>query len=134
MRTYEASYRRLRMLAPSLDASEQTAVAPAQGLPPLYLTVLDRFPYTTVLRLTHFFDDGHTIASLPDVYVRMYHDARLAEAASLREGPAPSPPYSKWERNRFLERWLGYCLRQGYRFSGTCRSPFNPRALTEFAS
>jgi uncharacterized protein len=134
MRTYEASYRRLRMLAPSLDPPEQTAFAPAEGLPPLYLTVLDRFRYTTVLRLTHFFDDGQTIASLPDVSVRVYHDARLAEAVSLRGGPAPSPPYSKWEHNRFLERWLGYCLRQGYRFGGTCRAPFNPRALTDVAS
>jgi uncharacterized protein YqiB (DUF1249 family) len=133
MQIYERSYRRLRMLAPVLDPEQQVAVAPAPGLPDLHLRIIDRFRYTTVLRLTHFFDEGRELSPLPDVSVRVYHDARLAEAISLRGSPLPSPPYSKWEHNRFLERWLGYCLRQGYRFGGERACAPRTPTLTDVA-
>ncbi len=133
MQIYETNYQRLRTLTPNLDLAEQTAYAAGEGLPPLYLRVLHRFRYTTMLRLTHFFDDGEAMTPLPNVFVRVYHDARLAEAAALREAPTASPPYSKWEQNRFLERWLGYCLRQGYRFSGPCVTPARPHRLSDVA-
>ena len=53
----------------------------------------------------------------PDVSIRMYHDARLAEARSLRQSVPVVPPYKKWTHNRFLQKWLSYCLDQGYRFA-----------------
>ncbi len=34
-----------------------------------------------------------------------------------------------WERNRFLHRWLGYCLYRGHRFDA--RDPVTPLAPAE---
>lgn len=119
MQLYEANFSRLMHLAPDLDRIAQTACARVSGLPDLHLQVLERFTYTSTLLLTHEFGEGQQRLLVPNSTIRVYHDARMAEAficaadeAGLRLGP------ERWERNRFLEHWLSYCLQQGYRFCG----------------
>ena len=57
----------------------------------------------------------------------MYHDAQVGEVISCgrRRGLRHASynrmfnSYSlveKWRMNRFLQKWLGYCLMQGHRF------------------
>jgi uncharacterized protein len=123
MQLYEANFSRLMHLAPDLDRIAQTACARVSGLPDLHLQVLERCAYTTTLLLTHAFGAGQQRLLVPNSTIRVYHDARMAEAfirapdeASLRSGP------DRWERNRFLEHWLSDCLQRGYRFRGQGRS------------
>jgi uncharacterized protein YqiB (DUF1249 family) len=94
----------------------------------LHLTVVERCKYTTTLNLTYQFSDPQGSFPAPDVVIRMYHDAQLAEVISRgrRRGRRDAEydrfrhQYSiqtKWQVNRFLHKWLGYCLHTGHTFS-----------------
>ena len=104
-------------------------VSTVSGALDLYLTVLERFKYTTTIQLTYQFPGKEGVLLEPDLAIRLYHDARLAEVVSearrhrsrtshrcLRHGGIGSELERKWEQSRFLQKWLGYCLRQGHLF------------------
>lgn len=128
MELYELNYIQLRQLVPDLDAVQKHSVSRVNGALNLYLTVRERCKYTTTLHLTYQFNDNTGEFPAPDIVVRMYHDAQVAEVIS--RGPKRSRradaydrfhhQYSietKWHANRFLHKWLGYCLHQGHAFS-----------------
>jgi uncharacterized protein YqiB (DUF1249 family) len=77
--------------------------------------------------LTYTFHDEEGSFPAPDMQVRMYHDAQVAEVISCgRRRGNRHASYNrmfnrytlaeKWRMNRFLQKWLGYCLMQGHRF------------------
>lgn len=125
----EESYRLLLRLAPELRSlrGECRSTAPV-GLD-LHLEVLEQTPYTTLLRLTHYFpyDDGkvHRLTQPdPDALLRAYHDAGQVEVVDLLQTALPIHGHyqhpallAKWRVNRFLSKWLAYCARQGHRFA-----------------
>lgn len=126
MTLYESNYIRLRALVGNPVALEGRHVSSVAGDCDLHLDVIERTPYTTLLRLTHLFDDAENIAAEPDLEVRVYHDARLAEAsrcgrwrhprlADLRTR-VPSVLGVRWQRNVLLNKWLDYCHDRGHRF------------------
>lgn len=130
----ECSYRRLHRLAPELGAMDGTRVSRVAGALDLYLSVLERHPYTTTVNLTYRFREPGGWLAEPNLTARIYHDARLVEAVShsRRHPPhvlrclrraVPSELELKWELNRFLQRWLGYCLHQGHLFLGLSEAP-----------
>ena len=133
MALYEENYMRLRRLIPRLDAIHGSAVSCVEGCIDLHVTVLERARYTTTLHLTYVFDDGEGIRHEPDLRVRVQHDARTAEAMELHIGrgryhfDARRTLQRSWERNRFLHKWLGYCLHRGHRF------PRRPAPVAESA-
>jgi uncharacterized protein YqiB (DUF1249 family) len=121
----EEIYRQLHLLLPDDVAFHDSLVSRVSGSPTLRLEVLERHPYTTFMRLTYEFgaDDDRTYA--PDAHIRFYLDAHLAEATSFNTGQGcvrtahPSYPVKQllqqaWRRNRALDRWLDYLLRQGH--------------------
>ena len=127
MELYESNYLRLRRLCPDPDALTGTQVSLVPGASDLHLTVLERTPYTTKLRLTYEFGEGERVRRQPDLTVRMFHDARQAEVVGRycrQRGEDPSldarigvPGLAcRWRHNRFLFKWLGFCLVQGHRF------------------
>jgi len=120
MDLYEINYRLLQRLAPALDEIPERAVSRVPGSPDLYLAIEERCRFTTMLHLTYYFTDadGERVAD-PDLQIRLYHDARQAEAVACRPHPASGPrsPLScKWDSNLFLEKWLHYALGLGHRF------------------
>lgn len=127
MDLYEINYGLLRRLVPRLEVIRGCAVSHVPDSPDLYLTVEERCPFTTMLRLTYYFtgQDGSRIAD-PDLQVRLYHDARQAEAVACRlRGFMPLQPLGadprntlecKWDSNLFLEKWLRYALSLGHQF------------------
>jgi uncharacterized protein len=129
MELYELNFVRLARLISDLDAICDEAVSRVDGSPALHLQVLERGPFTTTLCLTYRFEESDgVVLPDPDLRVRVYHDARLAEAMSCRSRPgvgslppqfATKLPLLDWklEINRFLEKWLTYCLAQGHRFA-----------------
>lgn len=126
MELYENNYIFMRRLLPDLDRLPDQAISRVAGAVDLQLDIIERCPYTTMLTLTHLFEDQDGFTS-PDLEVRVYHDARTAEAlpsSSLqgfklwRRQPQPDPRSLawRWEVNRFLFRWLRYCLAEGHGF------------------
>lgn len=128
MELYELNYIQLRRMIPEPDLLDETTVSTPESALALHLRIVERAPYTTTLRLTYLFADADGIFPAPDVLVRMYHDAQVAEVISRgRRRGVRGAEYDrsrerytlarKWEVNRFLHKWLGYCLRQGHAFS-----------------
>ncbi len=129
MELYENNYIFMRRLIPDLDLIPNEMVSRVEGAVDLRLRILERCPYTTMLALTHEFPEGSACEpeTCPDLEIRIYHDARTAEALAntdfsrvgiWRREPPPNPRSLawRWEINRFLYRWLRYCLAQGHRF------------------
>jgi uncharacterized protein len=130
---YESNYIRLRQLITAPWAAFQVGAPPRCSTPredcPLYLSVDERGPYTLTFTLTYRFaveglaPDGVDERPEPDLQVRVYQDARLAEA--LRCGAWPgghngsaAKVGERWRRNIMLNKWLDYCLERGHRFGG----------------
>lgn len=128
MELYELNYIQLRQLIPDVGLVQDHVVSRVKGALDLYLTVRERCKYTTTLHLSYRFegDEGSTLA--PDIVVRLYHDAQVAEVISRGTGRGRSetaikrfhhsyPIEARWKVNRFLQKWLGFCLRHGHSFS-----------------
>ena len=121
MELYEQNYLRLRNLAPDLAVADEM-VSSVPGHEDLFLSVSERCPYTTMLRLTYQFEDEEGKALFePDLHLRVYHDARVVEVMhyhSRTRGPLYIADLidKKWMMNRFLYKWLGYCQYQGHYF------------------
>ncbi len=124
MQLYEKNFVLLHELVPGLKSAEGIRVSRIEHGLTLYLNILEQAPFTTILNLSYRFERSGEIVSEPDLTVRVYHDARMAEAmawyrcdvrwiAGRRHG-APAPVYDRWRRNRFLYKWLSYCLHQGH--------------------
>ena len=121
---YESNYYRLLRLVPELRDIEGTVVSRVAGALDLYLTVHEQQRYTTTLTLTYWFGDELQ----PNAGIVVYHDVNAAELVSFsrrRQQRNPSRTWRrrrmpdlerKWQTNRFLQRWLGFCHRQGHLF------------------
>lgn len=130
MSLYESNYIRLGWLMPGLAAltSPLSVVSHVTGDCPLHLQVEERSRYTTTLTLTYVFADEAGLACDPDLQIRVYHDAKLAEVQgcarwhrhtlleSLRSELARALG-ERWLRNVMLNKWLDYCVERGHRFS-----------------
>lgn len=121
----EEIYRQLHLLLPDQFAFHDSLFSRVSGSPDLRLEVLERHSYTTFFRLTYEFGKGDVRSYAPDAHIRFYHDAHIAEATSFNTGQGctrtahPSYPARQllqkaWRRNRALDRWLDYLLRQGH--------------------
>ena len=134
MSLYEINYLRLERLCgdpASLSGERVSRVAAGCDLK---LTVLEQCAYTVTLGLTHLFHDPaaarpelDTLLSYPDVRIRVYCDARLAQAQHWR--PDRPEPFAadavqaerelqqRWAYNNMLNKWLEYCLDLGHSLS-----------------
>ena len=124
MDLYENNYLRFKKLVPDVHALQQHTYSRINGCMGLHLSVIERSRYTTTLRMTYHFTEDSKLHAEPDLKVRVYHDACLVEviAGHLKHGrqkldhlPADAKLY-KWRLNRFLYKWLGFCLHQGHKF------------------
>lgn len=130
MSVYESNWRRLRQLLGDARMRDLPAevVSAVLGDLDLHLQVEERSPYTSTFRLTYFFDSSGEADADPDIVVRLYHDAQLAEALSCRRlhhrhqflgrfaTDAHNELARRWQRNILLNKWLEYCLECGHSF------------------
>lgn len=119
---YEACYLRMHLLVPELRSGIQASESQVAGCLGLHLKLLDKAKYTSTLMLYYEFTDSAE-KQAPHTQIRVYHDARIAEALApqqLYNGYTPidlsANLRDRWRRNRFLFRWLGYCLHRGHKF------------------
>lgn len=135
MELYENNYIYIRRLMPDISGLPPMAVSRVTGAADLHLNIMERCPYTSTVRLTHRFQGmGGDDQLSPDLVVRIYHDARAAEVLPSSElarfrlwgnglVPDPSSLTWRWEVNRFLNRWLRYCLGEGHHFPAMRLAP-----------
>jgi uncharacterized protein len=129
MSLYESNYIRLGWLIPNLRDLDSASISNVDNDLPLHLHVDERSPYTTTLTLTYLFEDtdGARVAD-PDLQIRVYHDARLAEVQACARWHRHSILESirsdlaralgdRWLRNVMLNKWLDYCVERGHRFA-----------------
>lgn len=129
MSLYDSNYCRLRSLAGDLAALSGERHSHVAGDCELVLRVCERSVFTTDFELTYAFDTVidrvETRSTAPDMQVRVYHDAALAEAVAW----APDHGHAmlrgwrqyvqkgldqRWARNVMLNKWLEYCLERGH--------------------
>jgi len=126
MSLYESNHLRLCNLVGDLRQLSGERHSHVNGDCELALIVGQRSPYTTTFELTYRFDetfeksvkdiDFSHPASAPDMQVRIYHDARLAEALAWY-APSCEPQLQlaqRWQRNVMLNKWLEYCVERGH--------------------
>ena len=127
MDLYEYNYKLIHRLVPILGTLQGWAISQVPGHPELYIKMDERSKFTTTVLLTYVFEvqDGEYIQD-PELAIRIYHDARQAEAMSCRkdgfmalpEVGNERPPVldCKWDSNLFLAKWLEYCLEIGHQY------------------
>ena len=120
MDLYEQNYLRFRKLVPDLSIADQM-ISSVPGHSDLYLSVKLRCKYTTMLSMTYRFEKSGRYLFEPDLHFKVYHDARVVEVQHLLKrhyGLVENDRLiqHKWEMNRFLFKWLGFCLFQGHYF------------------
>jgi len=130
MTIYESNYIKLSQLTTDFDWSGWSMVSSSPRDNDLHAQLLRREPYTTTLKLTYWFlePDGVLVPD-PDLIVRIYHDARLAEAVAgrdrhthhkLRELAADRATEldRRWRINMMLNKWLDYLFDVGHTLNG----------------
>lgn len=134
MSLYESNYLRLTQLTGDPALLQGEMISRVAGSCDLKLTVLEQCPYTTTIGLTHLFHDPAAAApgmdalvTYPDVRIRIYTDARMAQAQHWPAGqpePCSSDPrqaerelQQRWVHNNMLNKWLEYCLELGHRLA-----------------
>lgn len=127
MELYEANYIRFRRLCPGFENIEDDgAVSKVRGALDLHLKLLARSRHTSTVSLTYYLEDAHGVRRPnPDLRLRVYHDALQTQVLSYSCVPFTharpcdhrTALIRRWTMNRFLFRWLGYCVRQGHIYS-----------------
>ena len=124
---YEANFIRFGALLPKLPESGQHLVSSSPDDLPVQLAVESASRYTRDLRLTYLFVEGTTLVAEPDLRLRLFLDARMAEVRSWSAGPRHEWLGSlagehtreldrRWSRNMMLAKWLDYLAERRHAF------------------
>jgi len=120
----DANYLRLQKLFPAMREQESCVFGVEINAMRLTISleVLERGPYTTIMRLTQ--EPAPPWSRKPSLTIRLYHDARSAEVVehqgkrhfrAVYDYPNEDMrhPDEKAQINRFLSEYLALCLAHG---------------------
>lgn len=115
MELYESNYIRLRLLIPGLKDLQYDCMSEIKNDMNLYLFLISKQKYGIDFKLGYRFTLKESIE--PNVHVRVYFDARTAEAISIYQEKyiSGSVLERKWQKNHFLHKWLSYCHQSGHK-------------------
>ena len=133
MALYEGNFIKLAGLLGEPARLEGEMVSRAARDLPVYLSVMERSKYTRVLRMTYTFAGPDGAVADPDLVVRVYLDARMAEVRSWashhRHGVLQRLDAElgreldrRWSRNMMLSKWLDFLCDTGHRFEHRARA------------
>ena len=128
MTLYESNFIRFGWLVPDLRQMSGSMRSVVAGEPALELSVVEQCRYTTTLGMSYLFEDVNGQVRDPELEIRVYHDARLAEARATSAVPAhpqlrrlsaglPRENDRRWSCNMLLNKWLEYCAGTGHHFA-----------------
>jgi len=123
MEEYENNYIKIRKLCGNFDNLHEYSFSCISNALDLHLHVIERTKYTITLNLTYrFMEHDNKPKDLPNMLIRVYFDAMQAEVlhretrrTSICE-PNTGRLRNKWNDNRFLYKWLCFCIAQGHAF------------------
>lgn len=125
MGLYAENHRKLdRLFTPAVLATGHYVSRGSSGLP-LRLEIIEQHKFTTELRLTYDVRDPVTGEPDPSAHLRLYRDARQAEATHCYVGrrwqdvigmyPPPERILDhRLRMNTFLGKWVQYLAEQGH--------------------
>ena len=124
MEVYENNYIKLRKLCGNFDVLHEYSYSRVSKALDLHLQVVERTKYTITLNLAYRLTSSAECKSkeLPNLLIRVYFDAMQAEVLQTVVKRAPtnltieSRLRNKWKDNRFLYKWLSFCIGQGHAF------------------
>lgn len=126
MALYEGNYTRLRQLFGNLQCLPQALISSSLSDSTIQVIRGEVSRYTTDFQMTYWLEIGGQPIATPDLRLRVYHDARLAEALSCSEhvkwklGPGPAAGATalayRWSLNILLSKWMEHCLDHRHRF------------------
>jgi uncharacterized protein YqiB (DUF1249 family) len=138
MALYETNYIKVGLLIGDLDLYGDLQGSPDKNclvsLSPrdcdLHLWVESRTRYTQILRMTYIFDDEGSAIADPDLVIRIYDDARMAEVVGWAEHHRHAllddmatrfagEIDRRWSQNMMLSKWLDYLLDVGHSFDAS---------------
>ena len=125
MALYAENFRRMTRLFEPADLAPGSYLSSIATGPEVQLDVLHQHVYTTELRLTYTLRDPVTGEPDPSAYLRLYRDARQAEATHCYVGrrwqdvigmyPPPAEVLDhRMRMNTFLGKWLQYLAESGH--------------------
>ena len=128
MRVYETNYAKLNALLPTQPRVDDVRCYQAASMS-YQIHVVEVTKYTTLVNICQ--SDDVAVFPLPEMSVRLYHDARVAEVCRSEYLTRVKARYDypndkmaqkdeKAQLNRFLGDWLSFCLKHGI-----SRSPLN---------
>lgn len=132
MELYELNYVHLRRLIPDIESIGERAVSAVSNGLDLHYVRIEKSRYTTTFFLSYCFAESGDEYWAPNLQIRLYGDARVAEVLTgflnhrdrnsdsgryVRRHSAMDSIVSRWRLNRFLFKWLRYCLKQGHCFA-----------------
>jgi uncharacterized protein YqiB (DUF1249 family) len=134
MTLYESNYIRLSGLVGDVRGLTGHRVSRVPSDCDLHLETMEQSPYTSVIRLTYYFEDVAGALAEPDLELRVYHDARLAEASRCARwvrhpgleairSRLSAALGERWLRNMLLNKWLDYCADRGHSFRAAAERP-----------
>lgn len=129
MTLYEANYIKFMQLVPALSGRKGGFLSQTPEDCDLHLNIGQQSKYTCELRLTYLFEEGGDEDNVfdPDLVVRIYYDARMAEVYSwinqhrhtvlhTLNSQCKSHLNQRWARNIMLGKWLEYLTDRGHSF------------------
>ena len=140
MALYAENHARLSRLFAPVDLIPGRYVSSIGDGLDLYLDVIETHRYTVELRMTYGLRDPQTGEPDPSAFVRLYRDARQAEATHCYVGrrwqdtigmyPPPAELIShRMRMNTFLGKWLEYLAERGHGVATLHRCEDVPVAL-----
>lgn len=127
MTLYESNYVRLNQWMPHLNVMQGEYLSTPTDDCPLLCRIEEHGRYTTTFLLTYQFESVAGTYGDPDLRIRAYHDAHVAEVltcarwhqhnalASIRNS-LQVQLCDRWLRNMMLNKWLDYCIACGHQF------------------
>ena len=126
MELCEESYSHLLRIIPDLRTMSGSYRSVRENDTDLHLEILEQSPYTTLVRLTYYFEQADGGRPEPNAILRAYHDARQVDVVDLRQHALPSERSfqapsltNRWRVSLFANRWLAFCMIQGHLFEST---------------
>lgn len=125
MALYAENFQRMTRLFEPADLAPGRYVSSIRNGLDVQLDVLEQHAYTTELRLTYTVRDPLTGEPDPSAFLRLYRDARQAEATHCYVGrrwqdvigmypPAAEVLDHRMRMNTFLGKWLQYLAESGH--------------------
>jgi uncharacterized protein len=120
MSLYERNYQLLQRIIPEPRMLSGALESHSPRDETLHLEVVEHTRYTSLLRLTYLIPVADGPSAVPNLKVRLYHDAKVAEVLDYRgmtaSHPGPDSLLSRWTENLMLEKWLEFIDQNGHEF------------------